>query len=204
MTRESGFTLLELMVAMVLLALLGIALAQGTRFGLQAWNRLDRSIDRGEPIALTQSFLRREIEQAQPIPVGGTGPIAQIAFAGGASELRFVATLPERVASPGLNEVTIRIGPGSSGAVLSMSWRGFANEGAGGVKTLVGGIASGAFLYYGSRDGTSSPDWQEEWNDARSLPRLVALRLKFRDTQIAWPTLMVAPSSVPDLAGPPT
>jgi hypothetical protein len=196
------------MVAMVLLAVLGVALAQGTRFGMQAWARLDGTLDRSEPIALTQAFLRREIEQAQPISLqpprpGQTAP-QPIAFAGSGGELHFVSTMPERAEAPGLDEMILRLEPGKDGTSLTLSWRTLAAPEIGGAKSLLAGIASGSFLYFGSIDGVQQPEWLEEWSNPRVLPRLVALRLKFRDARLDWPDLLVAPVPVPDSTAPAT
>lgn len=201
--RQAGFTLLELMVAMALLALLGLALAGGMRFGLQAWNRVDAGLDRGEPIALSQALLRRLLEQAMPLPAAGAAP-GVIAFAGADSALRFIAMLPERATAPGLNEVTLRLEPGDAGASLVLSWQplGEAGAGTGNRKALLDGVVAGHFRYYGSVADGRPADWQEEWTNARALPRLVALELTFKDGRIVWPPLMIAPAAMPDSSVP--
>ena len=200
--RQAGFTLLELMVAMALLALLALALGGGLRFGMQAWSRLDASLDRGESVALSQVLLRRTIEQAIPLPAGG--PVAgALDFAGGETKLRFVAMLPARAAAPGLNEVTVALAPSEAGEALSLSWRPLAG-GAGGDKALLDGIAGGRFSYYGSPEPGRPADWQDSWTNARALPRLVALRLLFRDARILWPPLLIAPAASPDATVPAT
>ena len=200
--RQAGFTLLELMVAMALLALLGLTLAGGMRFGLQAWNRVDSRLDRGEPIASSQVLLRRLLEQAMPLPAGTASGV--IAFSGRAAALRFIGRLPERAAAPGLNEVTLRLEPGDGGAKLVLSWQplGGAGAGTGNRKTLLEGVATGHFRYYGSAADGRPADWQEEWTNAHGLPRLVALDLTFRDDRIVWPPLMIAPAAMPDLSVP--
>jgi general secretion pathway protein J len=199
--RQAGFTLLELMVAMALLALLGLVLAGGMRFGLQAWNRLDATLDRDEPIALSQVLLRRTVEQALPLPAAGAAP-GVIDFAGGNAGLRFIAPLPERAAGPGLNQVTIRLEPSEAGFALVLSWQPFGGAGAGGRKSLLDGILAGHFRYYGDVADGRPANWQEEWSNARALPRVVALDLSFKDRRIAWPSLMIAPAAMPDLSAP--
>jgi general secretion pathway protein J len=198
--RQAGFTLLELMVAMALLALLGLVLAGGMRFGLQAWNRLDATLDRGEPIALSQVLLRRTLEQALPLPAAAAPGV--IAFAGGNSGLRFIAPLPERAAGPGLHQVTIGLEPSEAGFALVLSWQPLDGAGAGGRKSLLDGILAGHFRYYGDAADGRPADWQEDWSNARALPRLVALDLSFKDRRIAWPPLMIAPAAMPDLSAP--
>jgi general secretion pathway protein J len=196
---DDGFTLLELMIAMALLGLLAMSLAGGMRFGLQAWNRLDRGIDRGEPIALAQNLLRREIEQAVAWPAEATA----LAFTGGQGRLQFLAALPDRAGAPGVNAITIALEPDASGTRLVLSWVA-PQPGLGGRKVLLEGIASGGFAYYGSIDPAAAPDWQQSWDKAAALPRLIALRLTFRDTQRQWPTLMVALPAGPDTGAPAT
>jgi general secretion pathway protein J len=200
MKRQSdGFTLLELMIAMALFGLLAMVLAGGLRFGLQAWNRLDRAIDRAEPIMLVQNLLRREIEQAAAWPVDATS----IAFAGSDSRLRFLSVLPERAAAPGVSEITLALEPDTGGSRLVLSWVS-PRPSASGRKVLLEGIASGGFVYYGSIDPSRPADWQQSWEKAPTLPRLVALRLAFRDAERRWPTLMVELPTVPDSGAPAT
>lgn len=203
MTRAAGFTLLELMVAMSLLAVLALALGHGTRFGVQAWQRLDGTADLGEPVAFTQDFLRREIEQALPLPAAA-GPVAAVDFAGTAASLHFVALLPDRVASPGLNDIAIDLAPSETGAALILSWHSRAVPQAGGRKLLIDGIAGASFAYYGSADALHAPEWQDQWKDARALPQLVGLRVTFRDRRMFWPALLVAPAATADSLLPPT
>ena len=61
--RQAGFTLVELLVAMTLLAFLSIALFGGLRFGARSWDVvIDSSVER-DHIASTQIFLRDRLGQ---------------------------------------------------------------------------------------------------------------------------------------------
>lgn len=63
MKREAGFTLLEIMVALVVFGSLMIGLTQGAHFGLQAWNGQSRSIARRCDLDATDRTLRDLIGQ---------------------------------------------------------------------------------------------------------------------------------------------
>ena len=63
---EAGFTLLELLVSMTLLALLAIAMFGSLRFGARAWDRSEAHGAGMEQVRLVQQLLRRDLEQAYP------------------------------------------------------------------------------------------------------------------------------------------
>ncbi len=69
MTRrrdEAGFTLLEIIVALVVLGVLLATLSQGVRFGFAAVGRQDQTLRTGESLQAADRTLRRLIEQLDP------------------------------------------------------------------------------------------------------------------------------------------
>jgi len=63
MKRESGFTLLETLVAMVLMSLLLMALFGGFRAGINSWRLADSHVERNEPQLLLSRMLYRQMNQ---------------------------------------------------------------------------------------------------------------------------------------------
>lgn len=63
MKGNGGFTLLEVMVAMALLALLGLAAALTLNSGLRSQQVVGESIESLQRLQLTQQLLRRDLEQ---------------------------------------------------------------------------------------------------------------------------------------------
>jgi len=63
MRRDGGFTLLEVMVAMALLAMLGLAAALALNSGMRSQRVVSDSIDALQRLQLTQQLMRRDLEQ---------------------------------------------------------------------------------------------------------------------------------------------
>ena len=63
---DAGFTLLEIVVALVVLGILLSTLTQGVQFGLAAFDRQDRMIQTGGRLEAVDRTLRRLIEQLDP------------------------------------------------------------------------------------------------------------------------------------------
>ncbi len=64
--REAGFTLLEIIVALVVLGVLLVTLSQGVHFGFAAWGRQDQALRTAETLQATDRVLRRLIEECYP------------------------------------------------------------------------------------------------------------------------------------------
>lgn len=196
MRRQGGFTLLEVLAAMVLLALLMLGIYAGIRTATAAVRAGSAAIERNEQVATAQQFLRRELSQAlaQAIARGADGN--STVFAGGARDMRYVAPLPGYLdpLGPQLQQLQL-LDDGAGGLRLVVRMTSASPDGQhlaplGEPQVLVDGIAAGGFSYSGV-DATGRPvDWTPTWPDGRSLPRLVRIELRLRDGA-DWPELLV-------------
>jgi general secretion pathway protein J len=92
--RDGGFTLLELLVALVVFGFLLAGLGQGVHFGLQAWTRQTRTIDARDGLDAVDRALRGLITRLDPdAEVGGRAHA--LAFT---SDLPLMANSPTRAA----------------------------------------------------------------------------------------------------------
>lgn len=193
-----GFTLLELLIATTVMAMLALALSGGIRFGMTAWEAGERRSDRTETPAQVHALLRRQIEQA--FPLAKRGEARTVTFEGEADRLRFLTLLPERLGVPGLADVTLRLdgSGGREGAKLLMAWQplGETRAPAAG-RVLLAGIERLDFAYFGGDRRGARPDWRPSWTDAGFLPKLVRLRVRLKDGTV-WPDLVVAPATTVD------
>jgi len=91
--RQAGFTLLEILVALVVLGLLVAGLAQGVRFGLLAWHRQLGQLAEDADLDAVDRTLRRAIEQIDP---GNRHDAPEMR--GSAASVEFTSLLPQSAA----------------------------------------------------------------------------------------------------------
>ncbi|MGC1554179.1 MAG: type II secretion system protein [Bradyrhizobium sp.] len=104
LTNESGFTLIETLVALALMGLVLSALANLTAQWLPNWNRgLDR-IQRSEQIGIALQRIADDLAAAQSVPVS-RGDKPPPLFAGSEQSVTFVRTALGPNAGPGLDVV---------------------------------------------------------------------------------------------------
>ena len=104
--RDGGFTLLELLVALVVLGLVMVGLTGGARFGLRAWGAQSRLIDARAELDAVDRLLRRLIEGMDP-----GGPNQAPLIEGGRGTLSFTADLPAAVAATRQADVALLVDP---------------------------------------------------------------------------------------------
>jgi general secretion pathway protein J len=208
--RTGGFTLLEILVAVVIMAVIMTTAFGALRLGGRSW---EAGVDRAsgnEAYRAVADLLRRQIIQI--IPMAWPGDTQErIAFEGDPEQLRFVAPAPQQYRQAGLFEYGLTAQRGDGAVRLVLSYVPF-KPGAEEFQTptrrqqilLVEGLRNVSFDYFGSptprglRDRTNvePPRWHPRWDvDAQSFPALIRLRMDFDEGQRPWPDLYLALAS---------
>lgn len=97
----AGFTLVELLIALVLIAVIMVLMFSGLRLGSRAWESVATVSERVSDLRVARNFIERTLRQAQPIEVVFDGRQLPV-FAGEQTRLELVAPLSEHVGIPGL------------------------------------------------------------------------------------------------------
>ncbi|HET8897835.1 MAG TPA: prepilin-type N-terminal cleavage/methylation domain-containing protein [Rhodanobacteraceae bacterium] len=200
MRRERGFTLIEVLVAILLLSLLLAGAWGGIHTATKAIRAGDALIERMNRLRVTQQFLRRQLSHAMPLAFGqdrGTG--LGYVFQGEKDFMRFVAPMPGYLSKGGAYVQTLEFSRSGSHAELlftNLMLNGFDLDklGSDDLKPvlLLDGIARGHFEYRGLDDDGQLDKWQDTWDDPGKLPVMVRIDLEMRaDSGMHWPTMEI-------------
>jgi general secretion pathway protein J len=189
-TGPAGTTLIELLVALSLLALIAVLLLGGMRLGLRVWDSGgDRQVFE-QRLERTDAFLRQLLGQAgraaPPVSTPGadaiaapTPPIVKAGFLGEADRLHFIALLPYQLGSAGKYEFELARHSSAEGGNLVLGWRrniGSAEDADQPTQTvLLGDVRSLRFAYFGHLTNESRSAWHDRWADPTGLPALIRL-----------------------------
>ena len=198
--RNAGFTLLEIMVAMVVLALIVTTAFGAVRLGERSWEAGHARSSEMETMRSVAGVLQRQFNQILPLTwTRGTETI--LAFNGNRERIRFIAPAPQHGGSTGLFEYTLTVETDNDDARLVLSYHlhdpdmeGFAPDGSEPHRVLlVDQLKSASFDFYGAPVADEPPDWYSQWSfEAEAYPLLVQARLIRQDHQPQWPELVLA------------
>lgn len=175
--RQAGFTLLELLVAMTLMALVAAGLGSGIHFGTRVWERSEAGRQAWSERQTTRLLLQRTLQRLIPQSLSQEATEATVLFAGDRAVLRFVGPAPAESAPPGLYRMEFALVPADVGLDLAFRWQPYTGEPlrspleAADRRILLRGLDAAAFTYFGSRE----EGWLSEWGRRVDLPRLVRL-----------------------------
>ncbi|MGH7036278.1 MAG: type II secretion system protein GspJ [Stellaceae bacterium] len=193
-----GFTLLELLVAISLVAVLSVLLFGGLRIGLRSADAVNRRVDHSAQIALAYDFMQAELADARPLPTQPGTLRSPIAFTGEPDRLSFVAVPPDHVALGGFQLLRVALQGQGQVRRLVVSWKQIKREAAAAEPAmlrpsiLLDGVRSVEFAYFGVADRNRPPQWLDHWTGRATLPQLVRLRIAMADHRRV-PDLIVAP-----------
>jgi general secretion pathway protein J len=194
MKRAAGFTLLEILAALVLLALLLLGVYSGIASASRSVRSGTAMIERMDQLRAAQQFLRRELAQTLAAPISHTDRGEPIYFHGSAHQMRYVAPLPGYLGKlgPQLQQLQL-VDDGAGGLRLEVRLALLPPDGSppqalGEPQVLFDHVREGSFHYRGvDPEGTALP-WAGEWTGDRSLPQLVRIELQPQD-RASWPRL---------------
>ena len=185
----AGFTLLEVLVALVVLGLVLGGLVQGTRFGLRVADRQAATIAASADLDATERVLRGLIQQMDP----GSLTSAPLLLAG-ATSLGFTTDLSVVAPSLGVGEADIGLGV-TPDHRLVLRWTPHLHATrlsappAATETTLLPGVTRVQFDYCCDAGG----QWLGAWTE-QALPALIRMQFVFpADSRRSWPPMAVAP-----------
>jgi len=197
--NETGFTLLEIMVAMVVLTLIMTTAFGALRLGERSWEAGLEHASETERLRTVSSVLQRTFSQILPLS-WSENTLTHIAFSGDQKQLRFIAPAPQHHGATGLFEYTLAVEPHASGNRLMLYYRlhdpdstGFEADSSDRQQVLlVDELKTASFAYYGSPVAGDPPQWHSKWStDAEAFPRLVQTRIDSQPEQGQWPDLFL-------------
>lgn len=181
---RSGMTLLELLVALVLVAVIAAGLAASTSLGVQVLTRTEVLDDTNPQIAL-RTRLRQWMRTATP-PSRLAG--FETGLTGDASGLS-MTTLSPALFAPDSAAVQINLFVAED--VFRMHVTSLDDDGAPletHERVLAEGLTNLTISYYS--DDPTNPGWRAGWDDPNRLPRLVRVTADAGSTP-AWPEFTV-------------
>ncbi len=208
--RARGFTLVELTVALVLMAGIAALLYGSLSLAARTWDGGEAKTLQVSDMRTAQSYLRAQISSQYPQRLWKITELPLL-FGGERDEIRYAAALPTRVAEGGVylfRIAVVRNGDKSQlvqermipdvNALEPPDFREAERS------VLAEGIAELRIEYFG-RDADAAdvdaPTWRDRWDDKQRLPLLVRIDVK-PEQGAAWPTLVVEPRRSPEASCP--
>ena len=106
---SAGFTLVELLIALLLFSLLSVALFGSIRAGTAAWNRAMSRADESDHSLHGQDLLRPLIESAYPLYLSDNAKSGPVDFAGSESLLNFLSVAPMALGNGGRSRISLAV-----------------------------------------------------------------------------------------------
>lgn len=195
-----GFTLIEVMLAILLLAVLLATAYGGIRSAVKSMHAGEALIDRVNRVRVAQEFIRRQISRALPLPFGqeeGTG--MNFMFQGEGDFMRFVAPMPGYLSRGGSYVQTLELTNTRNGKQLLFFHSMLNGYDAKKLRSddpdpvvLMDQIDSGGFEYRKLDAEGKLEDWSDDWEDSSITPVMVRIHLKMRpEALVDWPDMEI-------------
>jgi general secretion pathway protein J len=188
--RATGFTLLEVLVALAVMGLLILGLTQGTRTVLTSWDKQARRLTRQADLEAVDRTLRYLIKNARP----GSEWEPSV-FVGTAHSVAFTTVMPVSPAGVRTQRADVELLVDAAHRLLLVSrphyhavWVGPPSPAS--ATQIIQGVERVEMNYWAE---SQVGGWTTDWRDS-APPRLVRIRIVFSDPdQPQWPDIVAAP-----------
>lgn len=194
--QNAGFTLIEILLVMSLMAAMMSMIYASLNVGVRAWDAGEARVSEASDLRGVERFLRRELGQIFPTRWRGiTQPY--IAFEGSRTNLRYVTSLNleaslQNGAAGGLQWAELAL---ADGGILQLNRQPF-DSAAQNFDALVSptrdqlstappappvrlmdNVTDFEISYFGAETDIAEPAWREEWRDLARLPTLIRIKV---------------------------
>jgi general secretion pathway protein J len=184
---QTGFTLIELVIALAMLGIMMSLLYSGLAFSFRSWDAGELHGRREADRRIGENFLRRELTEL--FPMRWKDPMTlKFALDGESQRLRFVSSRPPDVAMGGLSLVSLGVEQGPDRTRNLVMHRAMPDDAAKDFGPLektdgivmLDDVESVTFSYFGAENDFADPRWNETWSLAR-IPQLVRMTVRGTD-----------------------
>jgi len=188
----AGFTLIEVVIAMSLLATIMVLLYSGLTFALRSWDAGDANGRRVADRRLGENFLRREMTELFPMRWKDATTV-KFAFEGEQEHMRFVSARPAGLQQGGLSLVGLDVRDGDLPRTRNLVMRrampddeaiDFGPLDKAEPVLLIANVESAQFSYFGAESDFGEARWSDSWTYKAQIPLLVKLRVKMTDGRV--------------------
>jgi len=173
--KERGFTLLELLISIGLLALIVVILGGAMRIGFRAIDAGERRMDALDRYRTSFGILTAQLQSAAPLTYDEEGE-KRYYLKGDDRSLRFATNRSIWGEDRGCVIVSYRLEAGEGGRLsLYASERPVGMEGTREV-LLFDDLKSLSFAYYAREAAEEKGEWTEDWSDDTRYPEQVKVR----------------------------
>ena len=194
--HSKGFTLIEILVALALMAMISTILISSLEIGGHTWQRVTRATDRIDEITLAQSILREQLsaiypDQRRRSEIGVGGFLLSDGF-----QIEFLGSAP-LAQSDGIWRYRLRLDQSSGtltlGSRRELLYPSNRQDSEWPEEPLVRSVAS-VTIHFLRESRESAAQWVSQWNDPHTVPRLIRVDVTFAPSDSRrWPPLYVAP-----------
>ena len=195
--RQAGFTLLEIIIALLVLGFLVVGLTQGVRAGLKMWDAQRRRLADTSELDAAGRVLRNLLTGIPQIAPEGfaKGAEGRGGVRGGADRFTFVGDMPTGLGTVRRADIRIEIDRHR----LVLLWAPHRHEQLAGPPPrpteteLVGKVERLELAYWGQPSPGQPAQWLADWRGPGNPP-LIRIRLAFeKGDPRHWPDLIAAP-----------
>lgn len=218
-TRQDGFTLIEVLIAMTLLSIMVVLLFSSLKICAQSWEQGESKIAEVNEVAVVYNFFQRHLSAAIPVSndfaqngmdaAGQSGINSTIAagaaienkgknfsFQGKRNSLQFVSVFPASAGRAGMQLFSIQPEREGKEQVIKVTLAPFfplaeGEEWNPEEVVLLKHVSDFELSYFGAtvEDGSKS-GWQDEWLEKEIQPKLVKININTSDG-VFWPEMII-------------
>ncbi len=194
--HQSGLTLIELLISLVIISIVVTLCVNGFTFGNKVWAKVDEHQNNLDEVVSAQRFLRKVLSEAVFYPIQEDKSKNKY-FNGDADRMIFLARSPQyglddylyiyeifKQKQNGALNLSVRYLPANS------YFSGKARFSGRDVK-LIKNVKNIKFEYFGVNKKTGVLNWYKNWLNQSALPTKVSISLEPIVESVEWPPLIV-------------